>query len=371
MSPCSLQIGLPIVPVLKSDGTVRICGDYKVTVNKATKLDKYPIPRIDDLFASLSGGKTFSKLDLSHAYQQIQLEEESRKYVAFNTHKGLFLYNRLPFGMASAPSIFQRIMENLLQGIPGVCVYIDDILVTGCTEEEHLDNLTEVLRRLAEAGMRLKKEKCVYLLPAVECLGHTISAEGLSTSEAKVRGILEAPAPHNVAQLRSFLGLVNYYGKFLPNLATTLSPLYALLQKQKKWTWGKSQDETFSKVKDVLKSSKVLAHFDDQLPLILSCDASPYQLGVVLSHKTTNGDERHVRFESRTLTVAEQKYSQLDKEALALVFGIKKYHQYLYGRHVELNTDHKRCTPIYPDDGLWMNLEMGLDPRCIQLHHTI
>ena len=171
--------------------------------------------------------------------------------MAINTHKGLFLYNKLPFGVASALLIFQRIMENLLQGIPGVCVYIDDILVTGRTEEEHLDNLTEVLCRLAEAGMRLKKGKCAYLLPAVKYLGHTISAEGLSTSEAKVRGILEAPAPQNVAQLRSFLGLVNYYGKFLPNLATTLSPLYALLQKQKKWTWGKSQDEAFSKIKDV------------------------------------------------------------------------------------------------------------------------
>ena len=334
-----------MVPVLKSVGKVRICGDYKVTVNKATKLDKYPIPRIDELFASLSGEKSFSKLDLSHVYQQIQLKEESRKYVAINTHKGLFLYNRLPFGVASAPSIFQRIMENLLQGIPGVCVYIDDILVTSRTEEEHLDNLTEVLRRLAEAGMRLKMGKCAYLLPAVKYLGHTISAEGLSTSEAKVRGILEAPAPQNVAQLRSFLGLVNYYGKFLPNLATTLSPLYALLQKHKKWTWGKSQDEAFNKIKDVLKSSKVLAHFDDQLPLILSYDASPYGLGAVLSHKMTNGDERPVGFASRT----EQKYSQLDKEALALVFGIKKYHQYLYGRRFELKTDHQPLTHIFDE----------------------
>ena len=134
----------PIVPVLKRDGSIRICGDYKVTANRVAKLDKYPLPRIEDLFASLSGGTCFSKLDLSHAYQQIELEEESREYTIINTHKGLFGYNRLPFGLASAPSIFQRVMDTLLQGISGVCIYIDDILVAGSTEE-HLVRLSEVL----------------------------------------------------------------------------------------------------------------------------------------------------------------------------------------------------------------------------------
>ena len=197
----------PIVPVPKSDGNIRICGDYKVTINRAAKLDKYPIPRINDLFASLAGGKTFSKLDLSHAYQQIQLDEESRQYVTINTHRGLFRYNRLPFGVSSAPSIFQRVMETLLQGIPGVCVYLDDILITGHTEAEHLENLTEVLRRLAKGGMRLKKNKCAFMLDSVDYLGHTISADGLRTSEAKIKGIVNAPTPQNVSELRSFLGL--------------------------------------------------------------------------------------------------------------------------------------------------------------------
>ena len=201
----------PIVPVIKGDGSVRICGDYKVTINKIARIYKYPIPRIDDLFASLSGGKKFSKLDLSHAYQQLELQEESRQYVTINTHKGLFTYNRLPFGVSSAPSIFQRVMETVLQGIDGVCVYIDDILVTGATDDQHLDHLAEVLKRLQEAGLKLKKDKCAYLLPEVEYLGHTISAEGLKTSESKVSGIVKAPTPKNVSELRSFLGLVNYY----------------------------------------------------------------------------------------------------------------------------------------------------------------
>ena len=244
--------------------------------------------------------------------------------MTINTHKGLFRYRRLPFEVSSAPAIFQRIMETLLQGIPGVCVYLDDILIIGRTEEEHLEHLTETLRRLKEADMRLKPAKCQYLLPSVEYLGHTISKTGLQTADSKVDAIVNAPAPTNVTELRSFLGLVNYYGKFLPNLATLLSPLYALLQKRRPWKWAAEQAKTFRDVKALLQSSRVLVHFDDSLPLVLETDASPYGVGAVLSHKMTNGDIRPVSFASRTLTTTEQKYSQLEKEALAIIFGVRK-----------------------------------------------
>ncbi len=215
----------PIVPVLKNDGTVRICGDYKITINKNAKLDKYPIPQIEDLFAKLAGGKPFTKLDLSHAYQQIELDEESRQYSTINIHRGLFCYTRLPFRISSAPSIFQRAMENLLQGISKVCVYIDNILITGSTRAEHLQKISQILKRLQNAGMRLKKNKCAFMLPSVEYLGHTISAQGLHASKSKVSGVVDAPKPKDVTELRSFIGLVNYYAKFLPDLATTLAPL--------------------------------------------------------------------------------------------------------------------------------------------------
>ena len=316
----------PIVPVIKKDGSIRLCGDYKTTVNQAARVDSYPIPRIEDLFASLAGGKAFSKLDLAHAYQQVVLDETSKMYVTINTHKGLYRYNRLPFGVSSAPAIFQRTMESILGGLPQVCVYLDDILITGDSEAAHLRNLEAVLSRLETAGIRLKREKCEFMLPQVEYLGHRISASGLQPTLEKVRAITAAPTPADVSQLKSYLGLLNYYSKFLPNLATELAPLYELLQKHKRWNWGKEQQEAFQSSKSRLTVSLLLVHYDPHRELLLSCDASPYGVGAVLSHKMEDGTEQPIAFASRSLSQAERKYSQLDKEALAIVFGVKRFH---------------------------------------------
>ena len=204
----------PIVPVVKRDGTIRVCWDYKLTVNQAAQVDAYPLTLVDSLFASLVGGKSFRKLDLAHAYQQLQLDEDSRKYVMINTHKWLFRYTRLPFGVDCALAIFQRTMESILRGLPHVCVYLDDILVTGKSEAAHIHNLTTVLERLESAGIRLKREKCAFMLPELEYLGHSISARGLHSLASKVRAIADAPTPSNVSQLKSFLGMFNYYGRF-------------------------------------------------------------------------------------------------------------------------------------------------------------
>ena len=275
-------------------------------------------------------------MDLAHAYMQVPLEDTSKALTTINTHKGLYQYNRLPFGISSVPAIFQQTMETILQDIPQVF----DILVTGGTEREHLQNLDVVLKRLKKKGVRLK-QKCYFMLQEVEYLGHVLSSSGIQPSPKNVRAIQSVPAPENITQLKSFLGMVTYYLKFLPNLSTTLSPLYSLLQKNSKWKWTKEHKSAFAKVKEQLASPVVLTSFDPDKELILQCDASPYGLGAVLAHKDPNGTEHPIAFCSRTLAPAEKNYSQLDKEALALVFGTKKFHSYLYGRTFTLISDHK------------------------------
>nr|XP_055076377.1 uncharacterized protein K02A2.6-like [Misgurnus anguillicaudatus] len=336
----------PVVPVIKKDGSVRLCGDFKVTLNPAICVDHYPIPRIEDLFASLAGGQLFSKLDLSSAYLQMPVAHESRKLLTISTHKGLFVYNRLPFGIAPAPALFQKAMDQILLGIPNTHCYLDDILITGRNNVEHLKTLDQVLTRLEEYGLRLQREKCEFFKQSLEYLGHYIDAAGLHKSSEKIKAIMEAPAPTNVSQLRSFLGMINYYGRFIPNLASLLNPLNALLCKDKKWCWSVACEQSFQEVKDILTSPAVLTHYDPALPIRLACDASPYGVGAVISHVCPDGEEKPIAFASRTLSKAEQNYAQIEREALSIIFGIRKFHQYLYGRRFTLFTDHQPLTAI-------------------------
>ena len=340
----------PIVPVLKSDQqSVRICGDFKMTINPVTKLDRYPLPHTEDLLANLSGGTLFSKLDLTQAYQQITLDEESQKLVVINTHKGLFRFTRLPFGVSSAPGIFQRVMESILQGISGIAVFLDDILISGKSEAEHLATLKEVLSRLSKAGLRLQKHKCKFMVSEVQYLGYKIDAAGLHPLPEKVKAIHAAPAPTDVSQLKSYLGLISYYGKFIPNLSTMMAPLYKLLRKSVPWKWGALEQKAFADSKAELASSSVLAHFDPSLDLTLACDASSYGVGAVLAHRLPDGSERPIAFASRTLAEAEKKYSQIEKEGLACVFGVKRFHYYLFGRPFSLVTDHKPLLSLFSE----------------------
>jgi len=315
----------PIVPVVKQDGSVRICGDYKCTVNQVSKLDNYPIPKTDDLLATLGGGNKFTKLDMSQAYQQLLLDEESKKFTTINTHKGLYQYNRLPFGVSSAPGIFQRTMENLLQGIPHVVVRVDDILGSGKNDP----------------GVRLRLAKCLFMQPQVTYCGFVISGDGVQPLAAKVDAIKNAPEPNDVSQLRAFLGMTNYYHRFLPDVATVLEPLHQLLRKGSKWQWLEEQQEAFEEAKELLQSAELLVHFDPSKELILATDASDYGVGAVLSHKVEGGAERPIGYMSRSLNAAVRNYSTLEKEALAIIFGVKKFHQFLYGHPFTIKTDYK------------------------------
>ena len=266
------------------------------------------------------------------------------KYVTINTHRGLYRCTRLPFGVASAPALFQKLMDSVLQGIQHVICYIDNILVTSSSGEEHLRNLATVFKRLQDHGFRLKQEKCAFLQESVEFLGHKIDAEGLHTLPGKIEAVVNAPEPRNIQELRSFLGLLNYYGKFLPNLSSVVHPLNSLLQKSKQWKWSKACAQAFQQAKEALSSASVL--YDPTLPLTLAGDASVYGIGAVISHVLPDGSEKPIAFASRSLSSSERNYAQIEKEDLSLIFGVKKFHQYLYGRKCLLLTDHKPLLAI-------------------------
>lgn len=356
----------PIVPVLKPDKTVRICGDYKVTVNQVLDVPEHPLPTSEEIFSKLNGGQKFTKLDLSHAYQQVVLDKDSKQYVTINTHLGLYRYTRLPFGVAAAPAVFQETMDKVLEGLENGCI-IDDIILTGRNDTEHLENLEATLKRLDEYGIKLKKDKCAFMVDEVEYFGFIVNKDGIRPSPKRLKAILDVAPPTCVKELQSWLGIINYYRKFVPNLSTVVEPLNRLLVKGAQWDWSESCNEAFMKVRDMLVSSDILVHYQPEKPLVLAVDASAVGLGAVLSHDF-NGVERPFAYASRTLSSAERNYSQIEKEALAIIFGVNKFHQYLYGRQFTLLTDHKPLTTILgPKRGIPVLTASRLQRWAIQL----
>jgi len=243
-----------------------------------------------------------------------------------NTHKGLFRFNRLPYGVASAPAIFQQIMEQILPKLPKVVCYMDDILITASTEEEHLQNLRAVFENIKLSGLRIKRSKCKFFQDSIEYLGHIVSKEGVvSTSPDKVSTIADVPSLTDVSKLHSFLGMVNHYGKFIKNLTDLCAPLNKLLRKAVTWNWTGQCQQNFTRIKETLISADVLAHFDPSLPLGIACDASSIGIGAVLFHCYPDGSERPIAYASKSLTSAEQHYSQIEREALSIIFGVRKF----------------------------------------------
>lgn len=287
------------------------------------------------------------------AFNQLLLDEDSAKLLVLNTHRGLLGTNRLCFGVKTAPAQFQAAIDKILTGIPHVFCYIDDILVATDSIEEHLHTLKSIFKRLAEFNVKLNGDKCQFFRSKIQYLGHNLSADGIRPIQQKVEAILKAPRPKDVSELKSLLGLINYYGKFLPDLATLLQPMYALLHHSAKWVWSRECERALKEVKELLVGDNVLVHFDQNKPLVLGVDASPYGLGAVLSHKMPDGSERPIAFASRTLSTPEKNYPQIEKEGLAIIFGIKKFHLYLYGRKFTLVTDHQPLTRIFgPKTGI-------------------
>ena len=337
----------PIVVVPKTGGKVRICADLSTGVNQSLDIDQYPLPKPNDLFVALNGGTLFSKLDFSEAYLQVELDDDSKELLVINTHKGLFRFNRLPFGVASAPSIFQKIMDQMLSGIDGTVCYLDDIIVTGKNTMDHLNNLSRVFARIKDYGFHINKRKCLFLQDHIEYLGFIVNKNGVHASPSKIKSIIKMPKPTNFSQLRSFLGMVNHYVKFIPKLSDRLLPFYSLLKKNSSWGWNASCDQAFMSVKKVLASPLALTHYDPSLPIVLAADASNSGIGAVIYHRYPDGTEKAIAHASKTLTSTERNYAQIEKEALAIIYGVQKFDQFLRGRKFTLLTDHKPLTTIF------------------------
>lgn len=335
----------PIVPVVKPIG-VRLCGDYSCTVNPQLRVAQHPFPGFDEVFASLVGGKKFSKLDVRAAFLHLPVTEETAQLLTVNTHMGLFKPKRLMYGVSSAPALWQKFVDSLFAKVP-CCVVHDDIIVTGATDEEHIDRLEQIFAICKQNGLRLNAAKCQFFKDEVEFLGFRISAKGIQKTTAKVDAVLKMPRPTTVTEVKSFLGMVTFYARFLPDLSTVAQPLYELTQKDTAFDWSKKHEESFTRIKEEVASDRILMGYNPALPLVVAVDASPVGLGAVLSHRMPNGEERPIAFASRTLNSAEKRYSQIDKEALAIRWGIFKFYHYLYGVRFTLLTDHQPLTHIF------------------------
>ena len=335
----------PAVVIPKPSGEIRVCVDMR-RANTAVIRERHPIPTIDEVLEKMNGSTVFSKLDLKWGFHQIELAEGSRGITTFSTHKGLFRYKRLMFGISCAPEIYQHVIQQVLAGCEGSENISDDIIVHGKGREDHDEKLKKVLCHLKERGLTLNRQKCEFCMPQLMFMGKVLSKRGVGPTETKIEAIREAREPENASEVRSFLGLVNFNGRFIPNLATTAEPLRRLTRKDVTFKWGKQEQAAFKQLKEDLTKAETLAYFDKDAPTQVIADAGPVGLGAVLV-QDQGGEKRVVCYASRSLTEVERRYSQTEKEALALVWACERFHLYLYGIQFELVTDHKPLEAIY------------------------
>jgi hypothetical protein len=335
----------PLVTVPKEQGGVRLCADFKTTLNPCLLSDQYPLPVFSNMSTQWANCNFFSKIDLKKAYLQLNVHPDSQKYLTVNTHRGLFQFTRLVYGISSAPAIFQQIMEQVLHGLKGVTCYLDDVLVSGKDLDQAGRRLQRVFSRLAKYNIKVNQKKCVFLQSSVEYVGHLVDFKGIHPLPSKVFALRHAPTPQSAEELGTFLGVLNYYHDYVPMLSAIAQPLYEAANSSN-WSWNEKLESCYQTVKNLLTSDLVLIPYDPEKSIIVTADAAPNGIGGVLS-LLDSGVEKPVAFVSRTLSKAEKKYSQLEKEALALIFTLKKFHKYLYGRHFVLYTDHKPLTSIF------------------------
>ena len=335
----------PLVVIPKGDD-VRICVDMR-KANEAVVRERFPIPTVDDLLVDLNEASHFSKIDLKMGFHQIELSPESRYITTFVTHRGLFRYKRLMFGLSSAPEKYQQIIRDVLAECgEGVANIADDIIVFGRNLKEHDVRLRKVLERLCKVGLTVNAKKCKFRIDKLTFFGHQLTSAGVSPSDEKVQAVREASPPTNVSEVKSLLGLLQYCSRFIPDYSSLAEPIQQLCRKNVKFVWGNAQQSAFEKLKDRMINAKTLAYFKTEAKTRVIADASPYALGAVLTQFQGNM-WRVVSYASRSLTDVERRYSQTEKEALALVWACERFSLYLYGVSFELETDHRPLEFIF------------------------
>ena len=325
---------------------VRICVDMRCA-NEAIQREKLPIPTVDEVLEEMNGSTVFTKLDMNMGFHQIELEEESRDITTFSAGDSLFRYNRLRFGVNSAPEQYQNIVRQTIADCPGATNIADDIVVHGKTTEEHDRNLITLLHRSQERNLTLNKDKCKIGMNQIVFMGLLLNKHGVGPTEEKVRAVRETEPPTNVAELRSFLGLITFSSRLLPNLATTAEPLRKLTRQDTKWKWGREENEAFEALKRQLAEASMMAFYDKNAPTEVATDASPVGVGAILVQEQ-QGVKRAVAFASCSLSEVERRYSQTEKGALAVVWGGERFSLCLLGlESFQLVTDCKALEVIY------------------------
>ena len=335
-----------VAPKPKSPDEIRLCVDMRIP-NQAIKRTRHIMPTVDDILMQLNQSTVFSKLDLNAGYHQLELTEESRNITTFTTHVGLRRYKRLNFGVTSAAEIFQNAIAEMLSDIPNALNTSNDILIHGRDQEEHDKTLIQVLDRIREKGLTLNKRKCEYNKDSIEFYGFIFGKDGISADEKKIDAIKKMPRPTTPKEVRSFLGMTNYIARFIPQYADITKPLRDLTRKAAEWNWTQEQEKAFLKLKEQVTKPQTMAYFDDKSQTEVIVDASPIGLGAILAQEDKRGQRKIIAYASRALTDVESRYSQTEREALAVVWACEHFHLYLFGQNFTVISDHKPLEGIF------------------------
>ncbi|GJX69030.1 putative nucleotidyltransferase, ribonuclease H [Tanacetum coccineum] len=367
--PSSSPWGAPVLFVKKKDGSFRMCIDYR-ELNKLTVKNRYPLPRIDDLFDQLQGSSVYSKIDLRSGYHQLRVREEDIPKTAFRTRYGHYEFQVMPFGLTNAPAVFMDLMNRVCKPYLDkfVIVFIDDILIYSKSKQEHEEHLKIILELLKKEELYAKFSKCEFWIPKVQFLGHVIDSEGIHVDPAKIESIKDWTSPKSPTEIRQFLGLAGYYRRFIEGFSKIAKPMTKLTQKKVKFEWGDKQEAAFQLLKQKLCSAPILALPEGSEDFIAYCDASKKGLGAVLMQR-----EKVISYASRQLKIHEKNYTTHDLELGAVVFALKIWRHYLYGTKCTVFTDHKSLQHILDQKELNMRqrrwLELLSDYDCDIRYH--